>query len=84
MPTHDEGARGYGLRQKPPVPAQGGGGGDSQTPGRTVLKSSENTSFHTHADKEELCKSGPWYLCNVIRKGSQSFGLQSLFFLFNH
>ena len=37
MPTHDEGARGYGLRQKPPVPAQGGGGGNSEASGGTVL-----------------------------------------------
>ena len=37
MPAHDEGARGYGVRQEPPVPAQGGGGGYSKASGGTVL-----------------------------------------------
>ena len=46
MPAHDEGTPGDGVRQEPPVPAQGGGGGNSQTPGRTVLAGFTGCFFH--------------------------------------
>ena len=52
MPAHDEGTPGDGVRQEPPVPAQGGGGGDSEASGGTVLEGSFGCFFRR---RPEIC-----------------------------
>ena len=52
MPAHDEGTPGDGVRQEPPVPAQSGGGGDSEASGGTVLEGSFGCFFRR---RPEIC-----------------------------
>ena len=52
MPSHAEGTPRHRLRQEPPVPAQGGGGGDSEASGGTVLEGSFGCFFR---QRPEIC-----------------------------